>query len=227
MSNITNLAKYIDYTNLKNSISFAELEVFCNEAIEYGFFGVCVQPYFVPLVLSLLKNTNIRVVSVVDFPYGTSLLKSKISSVEELAKTSLDEIDLVMNIPAFINKEFKVVEQEISEALEICRANNLWLKVIIETGLLQAEEIATATQILCEIGVDFIKTSTGVVSRGATFEDIKIIKENLSGHTKIKASGGIRNLEQVVKFIEIGVSRIGTSAGVQIMKEFEQQFKNE
>lgn len=221
MSDVFEIAKLIDHTNLKNNLNFFDIEKFCNEALEYNFYGVCVQPYYVPFVISFLKNTIVRVISVVDFPYGSSSLKTKLSSTEDLVKIGLDEIDLVMNIPAFVNKEYKIVEEEISRVIELCRSNNVKLKVIIETGLLLPEEIVQATRMLCEIGVDFIKTSTGVVSRGATYEDIKVIKENLFGNTKIKASGGIRTIEQVLKFAELGVARIGTSAGVQIINELE------
>lgn len=221
MNDVGSFAKLFDYTNLKNNLSYNELNQFCKDALEYGFYGVCVQPYYVPFVIQILKNTTIRVISVVDFPYGTSLLGTKLQAVEELTKTKLEEIDFVMNIPAFINKEYRIIEDEISKSLEICRSNNVKLKVIIETGLLPPEEIAQITKILCEFGVDFIKTSTGIVSRGVSPEDIKIIKDNLSGTTKIKASGGIRTLEQVLKLIELGVSRIGTSSAIQILKEFE------
>lgn len=221
MSDILELAKLIDHTNLKNNLNSLDIENFCKEALEYNFYGVCVQPYYIPLVISLLKNSTVRIVSVVDFPYGCSSLTTKLCATEELIKDKIDEIDIVMNLPAFINREYRVVEYEVSKVLELCRGNNVKLKVIIETGLLLPEEIAQATRMLCDIGVDFIKTSTGVVSRGATYDDVKIIKENLCGNTKIKASGGIRTLEQVLKFIELGVGRIGTSAGVQILKEFE------
>ncbi|ROL58239.1 deoxyribose-phosphate aldolase [Bacteroidetes/Chlorobi group bacterium Naka2016] len=227
MNEIQNLAKYFDHTNLKNNLSFAEVEEFCNEAVENGFFAVCLQPYYVPFAVSKLKTTSVRVVSVVDFPYGSSLRKAKVAAVENLVKTSLDEIDIVMNLPAFLNKDYGLVEKEISDSLEICRASNVKLKVIIETGFLQPEEIALATRLLCDIGVDFVKTSTGILSRGASYDDVKIIRENLSGNTKIKASGGIRTLEQVYNFINLGVARIGTSASLQIIREYEQQFKNE
>ncbi len=221
MNDVVSFAKLFDYTNLKNNLFYNELDKFCKDALEYGFYGVCVQPYYVPFVIKILKNTTIRVISVVDFPYGTSLLGTKLQAVEELTKTKLEEIDYVMNIPALINKEYRIIEEEISKSLEICRSNNVKLKVIIETGLLLPEEIAQITKMLCEFGVDFIKTSTGIVSRGVSPEDIKIIKDNLSGTTKIKASGGIRTLEQVLKLIELGVSRIGTSSAIKILKEFE------
>ncbi|MFN3780985.1 MAG: deoxyribose-phosphate aldolase [Candidatus Kapaibacteriota bacterium] len=221
------LAKFFDYTNLKNNLSFTEVERFCREAIEYGFYAVCIQPFYVPFAVQTLKNSTVRVVSVVDFPYGCSQIKTKLQAVEEMAKVKVEEIDFVMNIPAFVNNNAKLVEDEIVKSLELCRSNNVRLKVIIETGLLLPEEIANATRLLCEVGVDYIKTSTGVVARGATYEDIKIIKENLSGNTKIKASGGIRSLEQVLKFLELGVSRIGTSSATQIIKELESKIETE
>ncbi len=221
------LAKIIDYTNLKNNLNLSEIERFCREAIAYGFYAVCIQPFYVPFAIQTLRNSTVRVVSVVDFPYGCSQIRAKLQAVEELAKVKVEEIDFVMNIPAFVNNNTKLVEEEIEKSLEICRSNNVRLKVIIETGLLLPEEIANATRLLCDVGVDFIKTSTGVVCRGATYEDIKIIKENLSGNTKIKASGGIRTLEQVLKFIELGVSRIGTSSATQIINELESKIETE
>ncbi|MCX7908899.1 MAG: deoxyribose-phosphate aldolase [Ignavibacteria bacterium] len=227
MNDLSSIAKYIDFTNLRNNLYLGELDNFCKEAIEYNFFGVCVLPYYVPYVVSLLKNSSTRIISVADFPYGCSLLKTKIDFVEELVKNKLDELDFVMNVAAFINKDYKLVEEEVTSALEICRGNNVKLKVIIETGLLLPDEIAIATRLLCDIGVDFIKTSTGVAARGVKYEDVMIIKENLSGSTKIKASGGIRTLEQVMKFLELGVSRIGTSAGVEILKELEARLNTE
>lgn len=221
------LAKIFDYTNLKNNLNLGELEKFCSEAIDYGFYAVCIQPFYVPFAIQFLKNSTVRVVSVVDFPYGCSQTKSKLQAVEDLIKLKVEEIDFVMNIAAFLNNNLRLVEEEIEKSLEICRSNNVRLKVIIETGMLLPEEIANATKLLCDVGVDFIKTSTGILSRGATYEDIKIIKENLSGNTKIKASGGIRTLEQVLKFIELGVSRIGTSSATCIIKEMESKIETE
>jgi deoxyribose-phosphate aldolase len=225
MNKSIDLGKYFDYTNLRNNLTFEEIKKLCDETIEFGFYGLCVQPYYVQEVVSILKSSNVKVVSVADFPYGASLLNSRWQQVEELVKSAVDEIDLVMSIPLFIGKKFDLFEKDIEMAVQICHSHNVKLKVIIETGLLLPEEISLATRILCNYNVDFVKTSTGVISRGASFEDISIIKENISGATKIKASGGIKTLEQVQKFIELGVARIGASSAVSIVKEYEELMK--
>jgi len=225
MNKSIDLGKYFDYTNLRNNLTFEEVKKLCDEAIEFGFYGLCVQPYYVQEVVSILKSSNVKVVSVADFPYGASLLNSRWQQVEELVKSAVDEIDLVMSIPLFIGKKFDLFEKDIEMAVQICHSHNVKLKVIIETGLLLPEEISLATRILCNYNVDFVKTSTGVISRGASFEDISIIKENISGATKIKASGGIKTLEQVQKFIELGVARIGASSAVSIVREYEELMK--
>jgi deoxyribose-phosphate aldolase len=225
MNKSIDLGKYFDYTNLRNNLTFEEIKKLCDETIEFGFYGLCVHPYYVQEVVSILKSSNVKVVSVADFPYGASLLNSRWQQVEELVKSAVDEIDLVMSIPLFIGKKFDLFEKDIEMAVQICHSHNVKLKVIIETGLLLPEEISLATRILCNYNVDFVKTSTGVISRGASFEDISIIKENLSGATKIKASGGIKTLEQVQKFIELGVARIGASSAVSIVREYEELMK--
>jgi deoxyribose-phosphate aldolase len=225
MNKSIDLGKYFDYTNLRNNLTFEEIKKLCDETIEFGFYGLCVHPYYVQEVVSILKSSNVKVVSVADFPYGASLLNSRWQQVEELVKSAVDEIDLVMSIPLFIWKKFDLFEKDIEMAVQICHSHNVKLKVIIETGLLLPEEISLATRILCNYNVDFVKTSTGVISRGASFEDISIIKENLSGATKIKASGGIKTLEQVQKFIELGVARIGASSAVSIVREYEELMK--
>ena len=225
MNKSIGLCKYFDYTNLRNNLTFEEVKKLCDEAIEFGFYGLCVHPYYVQEVVSILKSSNVKVVSVADFPYGASLLNSRWQQVEELVKSAVDEIDLVMSIPLFIGKKFDLFEKDIEMAVQICHSHNVKLKVIIETGLLLPEEISLATRILCNYNVDFVKTSTGVISRGASFEDISIIKENISGATKIKASGGIKTLEQVQKFIELGVARIGASSAVSIVREYEELMK--
>jgi len=225
MNKSIDLGKYFDYTNLRNNLTFEEVKKLCDEAIEFGFYGLCVHPYYVQEVVSILKSSNVKVVSVADFPYGASLLNSRWQQMEELVKSAVDEIDLVMSIPLFIGKKFDLFEKDIEMAVQICHSHNVKLKVIIETGLLLPEEISLATRILCNYNVDFVKTSTGVISRGASFEDISIIKENISGATKIKASGGIKTLEQVQKFIELGVARIGASGAVSIVREYEELIK--
>lgn len=219
MNEIGNIAKFIDHTNLRNDLVFEDIKAFCDEALEFGFYSVCLQPFYAPFVVDYLKNTNVKVVSIAGFPYGANSSVSKITEVESLVKLGIDEIDFVMNVPAFLNKQYDVVGGELEKAVEICHSNYVVLKVIIETGLLISEEIAKATRLVCNSGADFVKTSTGVVSRGVSYEDILIIKENISEGVKIKASGGIRTYEDILKFIEAGASRIGTSRAVDIFKK--------
>jgi deoxyribose-phosphate aldolase len=219
MNEIESVAKFIDHTNLRNDLLFEDVKVFCEEALEFGFYSVCLQPFYVPFAIDYLKNTNAKVGSIAGFPYGANSSVSKIAEVESLVKLGVDEIDFVMNIPAFLNKQYDAVESEFEKAIEICHSSYVVFKVIIETGLLIPEEIATATRLVCNSGADFVKTSTGITSRGVTYEDILIIKENISEGVKIKASGGIRTYEDILKFIEAGASRIGTSRAVDIFKK--------
>ncbi len=216
--NIARLAKVIDHTNLRNDLSFDDVRAFCDEALEYGFYSVCLQPFYVSFAMNYLKGKNVKVGSIAGFPYGATPSILKIAEVESLVKLGIDEIDFVMNLPAFLNRQYDTVESEFERIVEICHSNYVILKIIIETGLLIPEEIAMATRLVCTSGVDFVKTSTGIVSRGATFEDIIIIKENIFEGTKIKAAGGIRSFDDILKFIEAGASRIGTSRAVDIFK---------
>ncbi|MCX7879068.1 MAG: deoxyribose-phosphate aldolase [Ignavibacteria bacterium] len=218
MNEVENLKRFIDHTNLRNNISKEELRIFCKEAADFGFYSVCLQPYYVSDAFVLLKGTNVKVCSVVDFPYGSSPELVKLALVENLVKMAVDEIDMVMNVPAFVNKDYELVQREIRNSVVICHSHNVKIKIIIETGLLIPEEIALATQLVCQAGADFVKTSTGVISRGVIPKDIEIIKENLSGETKIKASGGIKTLNEILSYIQMGVSRIGTSRSVEIFK---------
>lgn len=225
MNNDYEIAQFIDHTNLSNNLSLEDIQTICNEAISYGFYSVCVQPYYIPFAFEYVKSTKVKLVSVVGFPYGTQPISSKILEAEHLIKNAVDEIDCVINISAFLMKKYDSIEEEIRNLSELCHASNVLLKVIIETGLLLPEAIAKATRIVCYSGGDFVKTSTGIVSRGASLEDVIIIKENIIGDVKIKASGGIRTLEEIKYFLNAGCSRIGTSKAVQIFSELEDQDK--
>lgn len=216
------IAQFIDHTNLSNNLSLEDIQTISNEAIRYDFYSVCIQPYYIPFAFEYVKSTKVKLVSVVGFPYGTQPISSKILEAEHLIKNAVDEIDCVMNVSAFMMKKYDHIEEEIRNLSELCHASNVILKVIIETGLLLPEEIAKATRIVCYSGADYVKTSTGIVSRGAILEDIIIIKENIIGDVKIKASGGIRTLEEIKFFINAGCSRIGTSKAVQIFSELEE-----
>jgi len=210
------LNSYIDHTNLKQVGTLKDIEALCNEAINYHFASVCVAPYYVPLAKKLLKGSTVSVCTVIGFPNGYSTKEVKVFEAINAVENGADEIDMVININAVKNKDFDYVKDEIEEIRDAIDGHVL--KVIIETCFLTEEEIAKMTKICNETYVNFIKTSTGFGSRGASIEDLKIINENKNEVLEIKASGGIKTLEDAEAFIKEGATRLGTSSGVAIMK---------
>ena len=210
------ISKYIDHTNLKNTATLKDIEKLCNEAIKYKFASVCVYPYYVPLCSQLLKDTNISVCTVIGFPSGMTTKEVKVYEAINAIENGADEIDMVINIAALKNKDYDYVKEEIEEVRDAI--DGKVLKVIIETCLLTKDEIIKMTEICNETFVNFIKTSTGFSEYGARVEDIKLINEHKNELLEIKASGGIKTYEDALKYVEKGVSRIGTSSGVKIME---------
>ena len=210
------LGKYIDHTNLKMDAKEEDIVKLCEEAIKYQFENVCVHPYYVTLVKSLLKETNIGVCTVVGFPLGMNTPKVKSFEALEAVENGADEIDMVINVGALKDKDYDYVKKEI----ELVRddIDGHILKVIIETSLLTEEEIIKMTQICNETFVHYIKTNTGFGSRGVTVEDVETINKNRNGLLEIKASGGIKTYKEANALIEAGASRLGTSNSVEIVK---------
>lgn len=209
------IAKYIDHTNLKPYASFKEIEKLCREAVDYGFHSVCINPAYVNLAKMLLAGKNVKVVTVVGFPLGANSAQIKAYEALNSIDEGADEIDMVINIAALKDGKISLVKDEVSRVKQVCRERVL--KVIIETCYLSEEEIKTAVKICIEAGADFVKTSTGFGTRGATIEDIKIIKSAAGEKIKIKASGGIKDYETALKFINEGADRLGTSSSVEIV----------
>ena len=209
--------KYIDHTNLKAATTEAEIEDLCEEAIEYNFFSVCVNSGFVKLAKNKLKDSEVKVCSVVGFPLGAMSSEAKVFEAKQAIKDGAEEIDMVINIGELKSRNFKKVEEEIG-AIKNAIGNNV-LKVIIETCYLNKEEITEACELAVKANADFVKTSTGFGNDGARLEDIELMKSAVNGKAKIKASGGIKNLDKALTYIEAGVKRIGTSSGVSIVKE--------
>lgn len=206
--------KYIDHTNLKMDATSQDIARLCKEAIEYNFETVCVHPCYVTLAKDLLQDTNIGVCTVIGFPLGMNTPKSKSFEAIDAIENGADEIDMVINVGALKDKDYDYVKSEIEEIRDSIDGKTL--KVIIETSLLTKEEIKKMTEICNNTFVNFIKTSTGFGNRGASLEDIKTINENKNEILEIKASGGIKSHKQAKEFIEAGVTRIGTSNGVEI-----------
>ena len=211
------LNKYIDHTNLKNTATLKDIEKLCNEAIEYNFASVCVYPYYVTLAKKLLKNSNVEVCTVIGFPSGESTKETKVFEAINAVENGADEIDMVINISALKNKDYDYVKDEIEEIRDAI--DGKVLKVIIETCLLTKDEIIKMTEICNETFVNFIKTSTGFSEYGARVEDVELINEHKSELLEIKASGGIKTMEDMENMINAGATRIGTSNGVKMFSE--------
>jgi deoxyribose-phosphate aldolase len=209
--NTVELAKYIEQTLLKPDVSREEIEHFCKEAIKYKFYGVCIPPYYLKIAKNIIKK-EIKLITVVGFPLGFQAIPVKVEETKKALEDGADEIDVVINIAALKSKEYDHVKEGIDSIATLCRLKSKVIKVIIETGLLSDEEIVKSCEICAEIGVDFVKTSTGFFG-GATVEQVRLIREHLPLKIKIKASGGIRDKESALKLIEAGADRIGTSAG--------------
>jgi len=210
------IGKYIDHTNLKMDAREEDIVKLCDEAVKYKFENVCVNPYYVSLAKSLLKDTNIGVCTVVGFPLGMNTPKVKSFEALEAIENGADEIDMVINVGALKDKDYDYVKKEI----ELVRddIDGHILKVIIETSLLNEEEIIKMTEICNETFAHYIKTNTGFAARGVKLEDVELINKHKSELLEIKASGGIKTYEQASKLIEAGASRLGTSASVDIVK---------
>lgn len=211
------LNKYIDHTNLKPTATTADIERLCAEAVEYGFASVCINPYRVSMAKEILKDTDVKVCTVIGFPLGANTVDTKIFETKKALSDGCDEFDMVINVGALKEGLYDLVKSEI----EKIRAEipNKILKVIIETGLLDENEKIIASQLACAAGADFVKTCTGISPGKATAEDIQLIKTVVDKYNgvKIKASGGIRTYEDAKIMIDAGAERIGASAGVQIV----------
>jgi len=210
-----NLAQYIDHTILKAEATPKDIEKVCGEAREHSFAAVCVNPCYVTFAASQLKGTQVGLATVVGFPLGASTIAVKVRETEDAIKNGATEIDMVMSIGFFKGGNLRHVEDEIREVVRIAAPRPV--KVIIETCYLTPEEITKASSIVMSAGAAFVKTSTGFGSRGASLEDMRLIKAAVGNRCKIKASGGIRTRSEAEAMIEAGASRIGTSSGVAII----------
>lgn len=219
---IEKLNQYIDHTLLKAEASLLDIDRLCEEAIEYQFQSVCVNPSFVQHCSSRLNSHPIDVCTVVGFPLGANTLETKKFETQKALEEGATEIDMVIHIPYLKQNHLDKLTNEIETLKKVC--SHHILKVIIETALLTEEEIMKATQCTLEAGADFIKTSTGFSTRGANLNDIQLMKKASHSQLKIKASGGIKNLSMAKAMIEAGASRLGTSSGVSILQEWKSTF---
>ena len=211
------LARYIDQTLLNPHASEADIIKLCKEAIRYNFYSVCIHPYYVPLCKAILSGYDIKVTTVIGFPLGMTMKNSKVYEAMQAILYGAQELDVAINIGAVKSGNLDFVGEEISEILSSTRP--VVLKAIIETCYLTEKEKRAVTEIAVNCGAPFIRTSTGFGTKGATLKDVKLIKNIIKDRAEVKAAGGIRTLPQVLRFIQAGATRIGTSSGVEIMRE--------
>jgi deoxyribose-phosphate aldolase len=209
------LNRLIDQTILKPDATGADIQKFINDVAKYRFCAAVVNPCWVPALAGNLP-ADIKVCSVVGFPFGASTTRTKVYAAEDLVNMGCDEIDMVMNIGRFKEKDFKYMGKEIEMVKDAC--SDRVLKVIIETCLLTTDEKEAAARLVLESGADFVKTSTGYSLRGAEIDDVRLLRSVVGPDFGVKASGGIRTYEQVLAFIAAGANRIGTSSGVAIVR---------
>lgn len=206
----------IDHTKLGPIVSQADVDKLIEEAVKYQFKSICVAPVWVKYAKEKLQGSNVLVCTVVGFPHGTHIPKVKAFETKEAVKDGADEIDMVIHVANVKARDRKAILKDIKAVVKAAQGKTV--KVIIETAYLDNKEIAYVSKLAIKVGAQFVKTSTGYASRGASVEDVKIIKKAIGDTGFIKASGGIRTKEDALKMIEAGASRLGTSGGVKLME---------
>ena len=212
------IAKLIDHTHLKPDCTEQTITKLCDEAENYGFYSVCVPPFFVRFAKTRLVNSDCKVSTVIGYPYGYSTTAAKVEEIKRGDLDGADEFDIVLNIVAIKNHDWNYLKNDIESTTRTAQLKGKVVKIILETALLTREEIAQVCKYCLESEVDYVKTSTGMFE-GADVHTIRLMKEILGDKVKIKASGGIRNLRQAEEMVAAGANRIGTSSGVQIVSE--------
>ncbi|MBC7266491.1 MAG: deoxyribose-phosphate aldolase [Coriobacteriia bacterium] len=218
------LAARIDQTLLKPTVSMREAHEWMQRNAGLGFASLCVSPFLVPLAAEVLAGTPTAVCSVVGFPLGYSLTETKTEEARQLVELGCMEIDMVMNVGAFLGGEVAVVHEDVAQVVEAVRRASHGrglVKVILETGYLDEAQIAEASRLSVEAGAHFVKTSTGFGPRGASVEDVRIMRQAVGDRAQVKAAGGIRDLDMALAMIEAGADRIGTSSGAEILAALE------
>ncbi len=210
------MASYIDHTLLKADATEDKIKKLCYEAKNNDIYAVCVNPHYVSNSVKILKDYNVKIAAVIGFPLGANTVKMKCFEAEQAAEEGADEVDMVMNIGLFKTGLYSKVEDEIKNVIKV--VGKTIVKVIIETGLLDEEEIKTASKIVQSAGADYVKTSTGFGPRGVSVNDISLIRNVIGNEMGIKASGGIKSYSFALELINAGATRIGTSSALQILE---------
>ncbi len=215
----SDIARLIDHTLLKPEASRKEIHKLCEEALRYGFASVCINPWNVAQAAEILRGSQVRVCTVVGFPLGATLPRVKVFETEEAVKLGAQEIDMVVNIGALKSGQDDAVEADIRGVVEASHRGGAICKVILETALLTTEEKVRGSLAAKNAGADFVKTSTGFSTGGATAEDVRLMRAVVGGEIGVKAAGGVRSLEDLKKMVEAGATRIGASASIKILEQ--------
>ncbi|KAG2225392.1 hypothetical protein INT45_010028 [Circinella minor] len=221
----TQLAKVFDHAILKPEQTTQDVEKGCQLALEYDTKSVCVKPCDVKQASDILKGSNVLVGTVISFPHGNSPTSAKLAEALQAIEDGAIELDVVINIGHLKSGLYDECQKELETIIKTCKAknSNVIFKIIFENAYLTKEEIIKACQITEAAGAEFVKTSTGFASSGATFDDIELMRSNVSDHIEVKASGGIKTLDQVITFLQKGVTRCGSSSTDQILEEFKKR----
>ncbi|MBK7629485.1 MAG: deoxyribose-phosphate aldolase [Ignavibacteriales bacterium] len=211
------IAGMIDHTLLKPDATSLEIEQLCDEAMQYNFASVCVNPSYVSKCFEMIKSSNVKVCTVIGFPLGATTTQSKVLEAEEAIKNGAEELDLVINIGKLKDKDYNYVYNDIKSIADLSKKHLCSSKVIFETCLISDEEKIVACLLSKEAGADFVKTSTGFSKGGATIHDVALMKFVVGDKLQVKASGGIRSYEDAIEMINAGATRLGASAGVKII----------
>lgn len=217
------LAGYFDHTQLRAYATEADFGKLCAEAREYGFAMVAINPGPVALCRRLLEGTSVHVGAAVGFPLGQNTIAAKVFEARDAIANGAHEIDYVVNLTQLKEKNYAYVQEEMASIVEVCRQGNALSKVIFENCYLKREEKLALCAIAREVEPDFIKTSTGFGTGGATFEDVELMRDAVGSRVQIKAAGGIRTLETALRMIDLGVTRIGSTASTAIVEELKQE----
>jgi deoxyribose-phosphate aldolase len=213
------ISSYIDHTVLKPACSFAEIGKLCREAVQYEFAAVCVPPYVVNRALSETKNSKVKTATVISFPMGYSSIQSKLDESSQAMEDGADELDVVINLIALKNDQWNYLEVEMRELVSAIHQKGKIIKVIVESGMLDREEIIHCCKLYGKLGIDFMKTSTGYAEKGASLADVELMRKELPAQVQIKASGGIRTYAFARELVAAGATRIGCSGSLAIVAE--------
>lgn len=214
------IASFLDSTNLKPEARQIDIEQLCKEAVSFKTAAVCIQPCRLALARPLLSGSRVKLCTVIGFPLGSDQMDTKLFAAAKALEDGADELDMVINLGAVKDNDYNKVRRELEEFSALKQERDFVLKVIVETALLKESELGQVTEIVSETGADYIKTSTGFSSRGASLEDIMVINRHKAEGLKIKASGGIKELDFALQLLQAGADRLGTSSARLLIEEY-------